>query len=102
MESWCPSCKIINLSTSWLTENTFLQSGKLDFVKSLMDFDPKLLAKDKLGNTPIHYAAEKYPEVLNSMLKKAQEFGMSIKLHKVCMQSKSKVIILPCCVILQK
>lgn len=51
------------------------RSGKLDFVKSLMDFDPKLLAKDKLGNTPIHYAAEKYPEVLNSMLKKAQEFG---------------------------
>jgi len=40
-----------------------------------MDFDPKLLVKDKLGNTPLHYAAEKYPEVLNSMLKKAQELG---------------------------
>lgn len=53
----------------------FMQSGKLDFVQSLMDFDPKLLVKDKLGNTPLHYAAEKYPEVLNSMLKKAQELG---------------------------
>ena len=41
-----------------------------------MDFDPKLLVKDKLGNTPLHYAAEKYPEVLNTLLKKAQELGM--------------------------
>ena len=41
-----------------------------------MDFDPKLLVKDKLGNTPLHYAAEKYPEVLKTMLKKAQELGM--------------------------
>ena len=52
------------------------QSGKLEFVRSLMDFDPKLLVKDKLGNTPLHYAAEKYPEVLNTLLKKAQELGM--------------------------
>ena len=44
-----------------------------------MDFDPKLLVKDKLGNTPLHYAAEKYPEVLNSMLKKAQGLGTQIK-----------------------
>ena len=57
---------------------SFIQSGKLDFVQSLMDFDSKakLLVKDKLGNTPLHYAAEKYPEVLNSMLKKAHELGM--------------------------
>ena len=41
-----------------------------------MDFDPKLLVKDKLGNTPLHYAAEKYPEVLKTLLKKAQEVGM--------------------------
>ena len=53
----------------------FLQSGKLDFVQSLMDRDPRLLVKDKLGNTPLHYAAERYPEILDSMLKKAQEFG---------------------------
>lgn len=51
------------------------RSGKLEFVQSLMDFDPKLLVKDKLGNTPLHYAAEKYPEVLNTLLKKAQELG---------------------------
>ena len=54
-----------------------LQSGKLDFVQSLMDFDPRILVKDKLGNTPLHYAAERYPEVLDSMLKKAQELGTS-------------------------
>lgn len=36
-----------------------------------------LLVKDKLGNTPLHYAAERYPEVLDSMLKKAQELGIS-------------------------
>ncbi|KAJ7386298.1 85/88 kDa calcium-independent phospholipase A2 [Desmophyllum pertusum] len=51
------------------------RSGKLDFVQSLMDCDPRLLVKDKLGNTPLHYAAERYPEVLDSMLKKAQELG---------------------------
>ena len=54
-----------------------LQSGKLDFVQSLMDFDPRILVKDKLGNTPLHYAAQRYPEVLDSMLKKAQELGTS-------------------------
>lgn len=42
-----------------------------------MDHDPRLLVKDKLGNTPLHYAAEKYPEVLDSILKKAQELGTS-------------------------
>ena len=40
-----------------------------------MQFDPKLLVKDKLGNTPVHYAAEMYPEVLGTMLQKAQELG---------------------------
>lgn len=40
-----------------------------------MDRDPRLLVKDKLGNTPLHYAAERYPEVLESMLKKAQDLG---------------------------
>lgn len=40
-----------------------------------MDFDPKLLVKDNRGNTPLHYAAEKYPEVLKSMVEKAQELG---------------------------
>ena len=40
-----------------------------------MDHDPRLLVKDKLGNTPLHYAAERYPEVLDSMLKKAQQLG---------------------------
>ena len=54
----------------------FPQSGKLEFVQSLMDFDPKLLVKDKLGNTPLHYAAQKYPEVVNSLLKKGHELGM--------------------------
>ncbi|XP_074620294.1 85/88 kDa calcium-independent phospholipase A2-like [Acropora palmata] len=51
------------------------RSGKLEFVQSLMDFDPKLLVKDKLGNTPLHYAAQKYPEVVNSLLKKGHELG---------------------------
>ena len=55
--------------------SSFLQSGKLDFVQSLMEFGPKLLVKDKLGNTPVHYAAEKHPEVLDTMLKKAQDLG---------------------------
>lgn len=54
------------------------RSGKLDFVQSLMDFDPRILVKDKLGNTPLHYAAERYPEVLDSMLKKAQELGNQV------------------------
>lgn len=44
-----------------------------------MDFDPRILVKDKLGNTPLHYAAERYPDVLDSMLKKAQELGTSHK-----------------------
>lgn len=47
----------------------------MDFVQSLMEFGPKLLVKDKLGNTPVHYAAEKHPEVLDTMLKKAQDLG---------------------------
>jgi len=55
-----------------------LQSGKLDFVQTLMDVDPRILVKDKLGNTPLHYAAERYPDVLASMLKKAQELGTKI------------------------
>lgn len=42
-----------------------------------MDHDPRLLVKDKLGNTPLHYAAEKYPAVLDSILKKAQDLGTS-------------------------
>lgn len=42
-----------------------------------MDFDPRILVKDKLGNTPLHYAAERYPDVLDSMLKKAQQLGTS-------------------------
>ena len=56
-----------------------MQSGKLDFVQSLMDFDPRILVKDKMGNTPLHYAAERYPDALDSMLKKAQELGTSHK-----------------------
>ena len=44
-----------------------------------MDFDPRILVKDKMGNTPLHYAAERYPDALDSMLKKAQELGTSHK-----------------------
>lgn len=51
------------------------RSGKLDFVQTLMEHDPRLLVKDKSGNTPLHYAAERYPEILDSFLKKAKELG---------------------------
>lgn len=40
-----------------------------------MEHDPRLLVKDKSGNTPLHYAAERYPEILDSFLKKAKELG---------------------------
>jgi len=74
-----------------------LQSGKLDFVQNLMDFDPRILVKDKLGNTPLHYAAERYPDVLDSMLKKAQELGTNHKytyLHTYLHCSQSSYIFL--------
>ena len=74
---------------------SLFQSGKLNVVQSLMDFDPKLLVKDKLGNTPLHYAAEKYPEVLNSMLKKAQELGIKIILLLANTVYKTETILIP-------
>ena len=43
-----------------------------------MEHDPRLLVKDKSGNTPLHYAAERYPEILDSFLKKAKELGTTI------------------------
>ncbi|XP_048577713.1 85/88 kDa calcium-independent phospholipase A2 [Nematostella vectensis] len=50
-----------------------VRSGKVDFIqKAIRDFDPSSLVKDKLGNTPLHYAAENYPEILTSVIQKAQ------------------------------
>ena len=60
-----------------------------------MDFDPKLLVKDKLGNTPLHYAAEKYPEVLNTLLKKAQELGMENAQCSQTVMTSSWAVCLP-------
>ena len=46
----------------------------MEFVQGLMNSNAKL-AKDALGNTPLHYAAEKYPEVLDTLLSTAQGVG---------------------------
>jgi ankyrin repeat protein len=50
----------------------------MDFLQSLTSLNARDFVKDKLGNTPLHYAAENYPDMLISMVQKAQYLGKQI------------------------